>query len=422
MIQIRARHRFVLWLAAIGVIFINNACSGLSQRSAKKSVPISIHTGATAAGPGVEFQKKRTYAFEEAQVYFSNEFNSARLNEVAALNDSTFRVLIRPENEPINRSPWYAFKVWSPQRKTVELILDYGEVRHRYAPKHLLGRGSAWTDITNVSLNDARTEARFRVLIGPDTSWVSGQPIFNKDSIVNWLQTLGRRPQVTLRDIGRSTLGEVIYGYETAAVPSKKAILLLGGQHPPEFTGFQAQVAFVNFILGDHPLARRFREQYQIVGVPWINPDGNNLGHWRHNVSGVDLNRDWTSFIQKETQATRDFILGFMKAEGTAFVFGMDFHTTFQDILYTNNPHPDYQTHEPGLMDRWIAHWNTKLGDKQVPVRPSDAEGRVSKSWMFTELNAEAVTYEVADTTPLPVIRFNAEQAAIALIETLLVL
>src|SRR5690606_35607899 len=147
----------------------------------------------------------------------------------------------------------------------------------------------------------------------------------------------------------------------TPITPGKKAIAVLGGQHPPEITGYQAQIAFLNFILGEDPLAQRFREQYQVVAVPWINPDGNNLGHWRHNVAGVDLNRDWTTFLQKETQAARDYILSFSRDKGLKYIFGIDFHTTFEDVLYPNNPKPQYTTHQPGLMNDWIRRWNAAL-------------------------------------------------------------
>lgn len=405
----------VLLFVSCCLATLHSACSTVAPRSG-----VSNRSAIGSAGPGVKLQEKKTFAFDRQQIYFSNEFNSARLNGVSSINDSTFRVRIEPENTPINRSPWFAFKVWSERPRAIHLILDYGDVRHRYVPKHLNRPGGEWKEVSEISLNESRTQARFRIPIGPDTSWVSGQPIFNKDSIVNWLQELGKKPYVQMQEIGESTLGQPIFGYQTPAVENKKAIVILGGQHPPEFTGFQAQVAFVNFLLGNDPLAQRFRSEYQIVGVPWINPDGNNLGHWRHNVNGVDLNRDWTTFVQKETTAARDYLLELTEDRGVKFVFGVDFHTTFRDILYTNNPDPDYQTHQPGLMDRWIAGWNAMLGDHTVPVRPSDAAGRISKSWMMTELKAEAVTYEVADTTPLDEICYKAERAAMALIKTLL--
>ena len=38
----------------------------------------------------ISFQKKRVFSFDESEVYFSNDFEGARLNNVNQLNDSTF--------------------------------------------------------------------------------------------------------------------------------------------------------------------------------------------------------------------------------------------------------------------------------------------------------------------------------------------
>lgn len=402
-------NRSVLY-GMLGVALLHSACAGISPRQL-----------ANLPGPGVEFQEKKVYRFKEQGVYFSNRFHGARLNNASVLNDSTFVIQIKPENSPINPSPWYAFQVWTDERdaRNVHIVLDYGSDKHRYWPKWKTDT-SEWAPLQDLSLNEANSQAHFTVRAGKDKVLVSGQPLFNKDSIDNWLHSLGRKPDVNLEKIGKSTLGETIWGFHTPETANKRAIAILGGQHPPEFTGFEGQMAFVNFILGDDPLAVEFRKHYQIVAVPWINPDGHNNGHWRHNVAGVDLNRDWGSFLQKETTAARDYFLSFDQQKEIDFVFGIDFHSTFRDVLYTNKLEEGHHTHIPGLMDDWVKKWNESLGDLAVKEEPSKPNGRVSKSWLLTELHADAVTYEVADTTPYPEIHHKARQAAIALINVLL--
>ena len=39
-----------------------------------------------------------------------------------------------------------------------------------------------------------------------------------------------------------------------------------------------------------------------------MNPDGVDLGHWRHNANGVDLNRDWSYYNQPEIKQAVNFI------------------------------------------------------------------------------------------------------------------
>ncbi len=44
-------------------------------------------------------------------------------------------------------------------------------------------------------------------------------------------------------------------------------------------------------------------EEHNFLILPLLNPDGMALGHWRHNLGSVDLNRDWGIFGQPETTA-----------------------------------------------------------------------------------------------------------------------
>ena len=54
----------------------------------------------------ISFQKKRIFSFVKSGVYFSNDFEGARLNNINQLNDSTYVLSILPENKPINPSPF----------------------------------------------------------------------------------------------------------------------------------------------------------------------------------------------------------------------------------------------------------------------------------------------------------------------------
>src|SRR5690606_8287091 len=91
-----------------------------AQFNVKPPVPIDsslIH---------VKFQEKKEYSFNKGSIHFSNKFSSARYNGVSQLDDSTFVVIIEPESKPpINRSPWYAFKVWSNEPRDIHIQLSY---------------------------------------------------------------------------------------------------------------------------------------------------------------------------------------------------------------------------------------------------------------------------------------------------------
>ena len=94
--------------------------------------------------------------------------------------------------------------------------------------------------------------------------------------------------------VGQSVQGRPLYLAETADRP--EFILLIGRQHPPEVTGAIAMRSFIDTVLADSDLGRQFRARFKLAIVPLVNPDGVAGGHWRHNVNGVDVNRDWGPF------------------------------------------------------------------------------------------------------------------------------
>lgn len=83
----------------------------------------------------IERQEKKTFAFEADGVYFSNEFDGARLNKIERTGENFYTITILPENAPINMSPWYAFQVWSKRKKEITVKLVYPDfAKHRYSP------------------------------------------------------------------------------------------------------------------------------------------------------------------------------------------------------------------------------------------------------------------------------------------------
>ena len=84
----------------------------------------------------ISIQEKKIFSFEDLGIYFSNDFQGARLNDVIKKNDSSFIISIFPENEPINPSPFYAFKAWCRSSKNIFIEFNYPEgYKHRYFPK-----------------------------------------------------------------------------------------------------------------------------------------------------------------------------------------------------------------------------------------------------------------------------------------------
>lgn len=209
------------------------------------------------------------------------------------------------------------------------------------------------------------------------------------------MDSLAKLPVINKQIIGYSLMGKPIVALNNTESNGKKVVVVISRQHPPEVTGFLAFQEFIRSLLSSEYLARKFREEFEIIIVPMVNPDGVDEGNWRHNAAGVDLNRDRDSFKQPETRAVKDFLLKKVSDQQAKVYYAFDFHSTWYDILYTNS---DTLTSFPGLTRQWIACFEDELSVK-LRVSSSGNGTNVSKSWFMRELNADAFTYEVGDNT-----------------------
>ena len=363
-------------------------------------------------------------------VFISNEFEGARLNGVARSNDSLITVLIAPENTPINVSPWFAFKIWSETESEIHIKLTYPEsAGHRYFPKLSLD-GLNWEPLdsanyqVNLKTKDEDTQVSedmtMKLSIGPDTLWLTAQELITSSHVDKWMDELEFNSFVTRRIIGESQEGRPIHLLKIGESDDQKMILVMSRQHPPEVTGFLAMKAFVETICSDMEIAENFRTKYNTYVIPLANPDGVYHGHWRHNRSGVDLNRDWADFNQPETAAIKDFMIRKTSEKGSKFYFAVDFHSTWEDIYYTIDPR--LKGNMPGLVPDMIAATAREFADYRPNIKPgSETDNKITSStFFFYEFGAESLTYETGDNTPREFVRKKAEVSALKLMELML--
>ncbi len=367
----------------------------------------------------INFQIKKNYYFKSIGVGIGNKFDGARLNQVSLLNDSTLSVMISPENYPINMSPWYAFKVWAEKEKNLYIQLHYNHGRHRYPPK-LSKDGKSWTLINTKDLfsSPKDTTAFFRVHVNTDTSWISAQELMTSASMENWTDNLAQKPYVNKIVIGHTVQERPLTALTISESKGKNILIVLSRQHPPEITGYKEMIAFVEALAGNSRKAKRFRKHFEIIVVPMMNPDGVDNGHWRHNVGGVDLNRDWRFFNQPETSTLREFILKLINEQNAKVRFTVDFHSTQKDLFYLfdKNNLPG----KTGISIKWMNAINEKFPEQPFVAESTGFTAQISKNWSFNELRAESITYEVGDNTNRKVIKKRGETAAYELMNIML--
>lgn len=362
--------------------------------------PVNFKTPVDTTSKYISKQTKKTYVLKDVEVYVSNEFDGARLNGLKKLNDSTAEVLINPENIPINNSAYYAFKTWSNTSKPFYFTFKYPKgYEHRYIPK--LKINGKWSIIDESSFLKNNTTVTIKLNLTTKPQIVAAQEIQSSKDVKNWLTGLiDGKPYVQYENYGKSILGRdlPVLSINKGSTKGKDVIVLLTRQHPPEVTGYYAFQCFVKTILKDSELSDAFLNKYHVLAFPIMNPDGVDLGHWRHNAGGVDTNRDWSIYNQPEVRQTVKYITKVLKRNKARLVLGLDFHSTYKDVFYTNKIKEG--TVLPNFINNWFTALETNIPNYKVNEAPGNSAKPVSKGWFLYGHNAVGITYEIGDATP----------------------
>ena len=367
----------------------------------------------------ISLQEKKIYSTSFG-VSADNEFDGARLNGFEAVNDSVFKATVSPENFPINHSAYFSFRLWSEVERDIELEIHYTEHKHRYWPKLSRDRKS-WVRIDSSAFDTLKAPniATLKLHLTPEKLYVSGQELLTSSDVDTWSKMIATKPHVKYEVVGKSKLGrDMLFLDICQGQPKgKEAIVVIGRQHPPEVTGHFAMESFIEEIMEDNYLSNAFRKKYRILVYPLMNPDGVDLGHWRHSAGGIDLNRDWQYYHQEEIKAVTSHIVETTKRDKNDVLFGIDFHSTQKDLYYTLPS--GYNPLVKGLKDLWLQGIDESLPDYTPDDRPGGLLNPISKGWFYVQLEAEAITYEIGDETPREFIRQKGGVAARELMQLL---
>ncbi len=348
-------------------------------------------------------------------VQFDTDFSSARLDRCQQLSDTRFLLTLKPENTPINDSAWYAFKLVTKSPQEVEIVMEVEGGEHRYLPKVSID-GDSWS-LKEYKLRQKKLKMHFAATKHP--IWIAGQEIIDNQDYLDWGQALMAQGKVSHEQLGLSTLQRPIMKLEVSDNrDAKEWLLVLGRQHPPELTGAMALFPFSEVLLANTQLAKQFRQRFNIVIIPNLNPDGVEVGNWRHNANGVDLNRDWGKFNQAETRQVANY-LDSLIAAGEKVHFAVDFHSTRKDIFYTMPT--DHGLQNPQMVELWLDDVDSQYADFKVIQQPGNNPDKgVFKQYIADKYRVHAITYEMGDNTDRRFIDNLAVNAANSLMQTML--
>ena len=345
-------------------------------------------------------------------------FEAGHFSRCEIRKSGSLRIDIVPENRPpINPSPWYSFRLNPKRAIDFDLQLNFAEGYARYLPK-VSEDGRIWRALPEdrVTVSDDGQGFFMRIRLDEGPLWISAQEPLGSDFYLDWFRDMAADETASVRVLGSSAKGRPIYAAFAGHGPDY--IFLLGRQHPPEVTGALAMRAFVDTVLSHTPLAEEFRQSYSIVIVPFLNPDGVALGHWRHNTGGVDLNRDWGPFTQPETRLARS-LLDQRERRGDRIRLMLDFHSTRENLFYAQAD--SEPTDPPGFTDEWVSRAIRRLPDFEFRQEKNENSGQANtKNYFYTRYGIPAITYELGDETDRSMITSSSQVFAEEMMRLLL--
>jgi len=359
-------------------------------------------------------ESNNAQACDTGPVRLIADFEASRMDECVNQGNNKFVITIKPENTPINSSPWYAFKVVADQPTQVKVTIQIAGKRfNRYLPKISYDMAT-WRTHTH-KVRGKRLE--FNVDASPKALYIAAQEVINNQYYVDWAEKLQQTSAVKQSVLGQSLQGRPIYKIESHS-NSKEWLVILGRLHPPEITGALALFPFVETLLANNSFADSFRQKYNLLIIPNLNPDGVAMGNWRHNANGVDLNRDWITFKQPETQQVHQYLQDLV-ADGQKIKFAVDFHSTQHDVFYTMPV--DYGVEDRYFVKHWLGALDKAMPNFEVVQKPGNRPNNgVSKQYFADNYNVHAITYEMGDETNRDNIDIIANNAAVLLMKTLM--
>jgi hypothetical protein len=367
---------------------------------------IGAGTVAFAQPPGPGHSRPSLSGCQTAQGSVDFDFEGASRSTCYVEDERTLSILVTAEHlPPINPSPWYAFRYSAAKGGKLTVHVRYVGAKHRYVPKWR-GKG----DPAAFSVSVANDRSAVSITLPPGEGTVSGQPVITAahyDKLVGQLAQSGKGGRIIL---GRSLDGRPINAVRLGNADAPRLVVLLGRQHPPEVTGATAMDAFSLTIARLVRSGAIDRKQFQFLIVPMLNPDGVARGHWRANLGGADLNRDWGTFKQPETRAVADWLARL--PAGVQPVLMLDFHSTSSNLFYVQGEEASAQG--KAFLVAWLGGKETAFEGYRFTIEPRDANpgSGTTKNWFNTRYGIPAYTYEVGDETDPAAVRAAAEALA----------
>ncbi len=203
---------------------------------------------------------------------------------------------------------------------------------------------------------------------------------------------------LNLRNIGKSIKGRNLYSITPKQMKSKKTILMFGRHHGDEGTANWIIEGFLNEYLAN----KKFRDVFQLVLYPMINPDGAEA-KTRYNANGRDLNRSWDANPKgdlDEIKIVHGDLRKIMKKVGKNIFIALDMHGSFtKDFIYRvkrNYVSIDFYNLQQNYIDELGIYDPWQAGSFQL----SNGDPGMARLVLINHYKKNAMTHETVKNIP----------------------
>ena len=287
---------------------------------------------------------------------FIADFESGNIANVQEVGVDSFTFEIRLDDNHGDTYGWYYFAIANNQGRIATLFLTNPDGWQNQNCSPVVSPDNVhWGRVADVWSQNGWL--CFRQHLPADTIWFAQDFPFTVSQVYGFVDSIEITPYVERQTLGYSVHDRPIdmVSITDSSVPDegKKTVYLTSRQHPMESPPTFLLTGMIDHILGESDFAGYFRGDIVLKVVPIVNVDGVAEGYSRHNVNGINLNRDWQTDFESEepeVRAVHENIDDYINSGGRIDLF-MDLHAApdYYDFgyrmsqSYTSQPYYDEQ-------------------------------------------------------------------------------
>ncbi len=239
---------------------------------------------------------------------FIADFESGNIHNVQQVGVDSFSFEIRLDDNHGDTYGWYYFAIAGNRGRTATLFLTNPDGWQNSNCNPVVSPDNInWGRVQNVWGQSGWL--CFRQYLVADTIWFAQDFPFTVSRMDAYLDSIEASPHLMRQTLGYSvhnrSIDMITITDDFYPAEYKKTAYLISRQHPMESPPTFILTGLIDMVLDETDFAGYFRRDIMLKVVPILNVDGVAEGYSRHNVNGINLNRNWQPDIENEQPAVK---------------------------------------------------------------------------------------------------------------------